>query len=62
MPHALLVIGTAGLLFALWGIKSTTGRRMFDEMAGMIPFYIGVLGAVLVAVALVWLGIRFLSN
>jgi len=46
-------LGLVLLLFAYWGIETARGRRAFDEMAGMIPFGAGVLGALLVVVGVV---------
>ena len=44
---AILCLTSAILLagFAWWGLASDRGRRMFDEMDGMIPYFAGLLGA-----------------
>ena len=47
------VAGLALLAFGWWGVQTAAGRRAFDEMAGMIPFGAGALGAVLVLAAIV---------
>jgi len=31
-------------VFAYWGLSTVSGRRAFDEMAGMIPLAVGVAG------------------
>lgn len=54
---ALLAVGL--LLFGWWGLCTTPGRRRFDEMAGMIPFFAGSFGALLLTGAL---GIWWLSR
>lgn len=38
----LALIGLAGMAFGWWGLETVSGRRAFDEMAGMIPFFAGV--------------------
>jgi hypothetical protein len=50
-----IVLAAIGLglgVFAWWGINTRAGNRAFDEMAGMIPFFAGVAGGVLVVIAL----------
>ena len=44
----IVMIGCALLLgaFAWWGIYTDSGRRRFDEMAGMIPFFAGILAGI----------------
>jgi hypothetical protein len=42
----------AGLLgFGWWGSATAAGMRMFDEMAGILPFVAGLLGAFLLVVS-----------
>ena len=60
-PHLLCVIGLLAVLFAYWGVNTVSGRRNFDEMAGMIPMAAGVLGVIGIAVGLVWLVVRLRS-
>jgi len=61
------ILGVAALALALlatllggfcwWGLWTEGGRRHFDEMAGLVPFYGGVAGAValvLSAVLIIW--------
>jgi hypothetical protein len=45
-------IGLGLVAFAWWGMNTRAGQQAFDEMAGMIPFFAGVAGAILVVVAL----------
>lgn len=58
-PVILCVLGVGGVAFGVWGMKSEQGRRLFDEMAGMIPVGVGFLGAVFIAVGLIWLLFRY---
>lgn len=54
------VVLLTGLLlvgFSLWGLRIEDGMHTFDEMAGLIPFAAGLLGALLLLVALL-LGVR----
>ena len=39
--------------FSYWGLNTVSGRRSFDEMAGMIPLVACPIGALLGVVALV---------
>jgi len=42
-----LILASAGLIaFGYWGLETESGRRTFDEMAGMIPFGAAALGVV----------------
>jgi hypothetical protein len=47
----LALVSLAGLIFGWWGLETVSGRRQFDEMAGMIPLFTGVASLVLLAVA-----------
>ncbi|HVG46260.1 MAG TPA: hypothetical protein VM890_16065 [Longimicrobium sp.] len=50
MRTAGAVLEVAGALlaaFGWWGQETAAGLRRFDEMAGIIPFAAGVLGALL---------------
>lgn len=42
--------------FAWWGLRTESGSRSFDEMAGMIPFAAGVLSAFLTICAVITWG------
>ncbi len=49
-----LVIVSLGLgAFCYWGMSTETGRRRFDEMAGMIPMAAGALAGLLLIVGAV---------
>ena len=51
----LLVLAIACETFAYWGMSTASGRRAFDEMAGMVPLAAAVAGALFVVVAaVVW--------
>ena len=47
----LALASLAGLVFGWWGLETVAGRRQFDEMAGMIPFFAGIASLVLLVVA-----------
>ncbi len=49
MVLALLSIG--GLIFGWWGLETSSGRYHFDEMAGMIPLFVGIASTVALPVA-----------
>ena len=57
----LCAIGILAMIFGYWGVNTVAGRRRFDEMAGIIPFSIGVAGAVVLLIGIVWLVIRLRS-
>ena len=53
-----IVLGAAGAAlagFGWWGMNTAAGRRRYDEMAGMIPFFAGIAGGVILACALMLL-------
>lgn len=56
----LFVLFLACEAFAYWGLKTASGRRAFDEMAGIIPLAVGVLGALFVVAAafVLWRSVR----
>jgi len=43
--------------FCWWGLETAAGRRAFDEMAGLIPFWAGLASAAFALLALVLWGI-----
>jgi hypothetical protein len=54
-PVVLAALALACESFAYWGLSTASGRRAFDEMAGMIPVAAGVTGILLaVAASIVW--------
>ena len=53
LAFVLLSLGLFLVAFGWWGVQTRAGRAAFDEMAGMIPFFAGVLGGVCVVVAAV---------
>jgi len=57
---AFLMISLAPCAFGLWGVLTDSGRRRFDEMAGIIPLAALVLGSLmaLAGAGLVLLGPR----
>ena len=44
-------LGVALMGYSYWGMESDAGRRRYDEMAGMIPFFVGVAGVALLGLA-----------
>lgn len=56
----LALVGVAGIVFGWWGLETVSGRRHFDEMAGMIPLFAGVGSIILLLLAalLYYLGSR----
>jgi hypothetical protein len=46
----LLTTSVPLMLFGWWGVYTAAGRRAFDEMAGMVPFGAGALGALLAVI------------
>ena len=43
-------------VFCYWGMFTTSGASNFDEMAGMIPFFSGVLAGILYFIIfLIWI-------
>ena len=57
-PNLLCGLGVAGLGFAWWGLRTTAGRHTFDEMAGMLPFFAGILGMCLLFAGVIWIVVR----
>ncbi|MEQ8481524.1 MAG: hypothetical protein RIC18_12775 [Hoeflea sp.] len=49
----LALLAVAGMIFGWWGLETVSGRRHFDEMAGMIPLFAGFGSIVLLLVAAV---------
>ena len=47
----LALVSFAGLIFGWWGLETVSGRRQFDEMAGMIPLFAGIASLILLIVA-----------
>jgi hypothetical protein len=55
------IAGVAAMAFGYWGSYTPAGRERFDEMAGMIPFFcllIGAVGALIGALTLLYLRYR----
>ena len=38
--------------FCWWGLFTESGSRHFDEMAGLVPFYAGIAGALALLISL----------
>ncbi len=55
----LLILGAGGIGFGYWGLNTAQGQARFDEMAGMIPYFVQVAGYVAVVLAVVLMAIRY---
>jgi hypothetical protein len=55
----LVVCGIALLLHGWWGICTRSGQRVYPEMAGLLPFYGGGVGVILLLLAAVLYGVRW---
>ena len=47
----LALVAGAGMVFGWWGLETVSGRRHFDEMAGIIPLFAGVGSIILLLLA-----------
>lgn len=55
LPLALVAAAILCFAFGVWGSTSESGKRRFDEMAGMIPLASVAAGFVLlIAAAVIW--------
>ncbi len=45
LSKVLLGLAIALEVFCYWGLGTAGGAQAFDEMAGLIPFFAGLLGA-----------------
>ena len=60
LAFILIIVAAVLGVFAWWGLATAGGRRQFDEMAGMIPFFAGVAAGVIgLAAMVVWAIARF---
>lgn len=46
VEHLSQSAGIAMMLFGWWGLHTVSGRRVFDEMAGIIPLLVGGAGVI----------------
>jgi high-affinity Fe2+/Pb2+ permease len=54
-PGYLFVLGSACGAFAYWGMFTKRGSHAFDEMAGMMPFFVGLAsGPLFLGAAVLW--------
>ena len=49
----LALLSLTGMIFGWWGVETVSGRRHFDEMAGIIPFVTGIASLILLLVSAV---------
>jgi hypothetical protein len=52
MSKALLTFGAVAVAFGWWGVYTVSGRRQFDEMAGILPLASLALGGLLIVIGL----------
>jgi len=53
LANSLLAAGILLGSFYYWGLNTKSGRSRFDEMAGIIPMFAGLLACAAVVVAVV---------
>jgi Mg2+ and Co2+ transporter CorA len=41
-------------MFSWWGINSVAGQHAYDEMAGIVPYFAGLLALILAVAAIVF--------
>lgn len=51
LAMGLALVSLAGMVFGWWGLETVSGRRHFDEMAGIIPLVTGVGAFILLLIA-----------
>jgi hypothetical protein len=61
LPPILCVLGILAMIYGYWGLSTVAGRRRYDEMAGIIPFSIGAVGALAILGGVIWLVVRMRS-
>jgi TRAP-type C4-dicarboxylate transport system permease small subunit len=54
----LVLLGSSGVIFGAWGVYTSQGRAKFDEMDGIIPYFSGIVGGVLIIIAVVLIVFR----
>ena len=52
MLKTLLILGVIAVAFGWWGTYTATGRRQFDEMAGILPLAALGLGGLMTVIGL----------
>lgn len=53
LPWVFVVLAVLLAAFSYWGIFTRAGAARFEEMAGMIPFFAGIVGGALLVAALI---------
>ena len=56
----LALVSAAGFAFGVWGLYTDAGRRAFDEMDGLYPFFSLVGAGVLLIVAIILAVVAYL--
>lgn len=55
LPLALVAVAIVCFAFGVWGVTSESGKRRFDEMAGMVPLAaVGAGFVLLLSAAVIW--------
>lgn len=63
IAQIITMAGVAAMVFGYWGSYTPAGHERYEEMAGMIPFFSLVIGAVAVLTgAFTWLYIRYRNS
>ena len=55
----LLGVAACAFTFGAWGLGTAAGRRAFDEMDGLYPFFALVLAGLLLVMVIVLVLVRF---
>ena len=58
----LFLTGITGVGFGWWGVFTEAGNRSFDEMDGILPAVSGLLGIVMLGVAVILGVVAFLRG
>lgn len=54
----ILVLAIGSMIYGWWGAFTPSGNKVYDEMDGLLPFFILIFGVVLFVVFLVLVFIR----
>lgn len=51
---AFYILAIALIIYGYWGVFTKSGSRYYDEMSGMIPWFLMLLGIALMIGLLLW--------
>ena len=57
-----LALAIGLLSFGYWGLYTKSGNRYFDEMAGIIPFFMLITGGIILLICIGWKVYFWFSN